>query len=157
VESERGDVIMTARASGLVCAVAGAALGLAGAVAPAGAAVWTWTNEHQSILSVDSVTADGLLTGTFTNKAPKSCDINSPQPMTGWIGYGSTGIAISFTVIFKGCDSITTWSGQVDPQTGNFTALWLLSLEMPIAWNGITANTDTFTLTSGAKPALKQK
>jgi len=73
--------------------------------------------------------------------------------LTGWLAYGNTGTAISFSVNFLGCGSTTVWTGQLNNSTG-FQGLWYLSLAEAVAWNGISAGADTFTLNSGNKAQL---
>jgi hypothetical protein len=65
-------------------------------------------------------------------------------PMTCWYYGGSTGGAITFSVAWNGCNSVTSWSGQFNTNTGNFQALWYLTLAAAPAWNGINAGSDTF-------------
>ena len=126
---------------------------------PAGAqsAIWTWTNQYGSVLSVTSYdNASGAISGTYTNKAANSCDADAPQTMTGWLALGNNGSVISFSVNFLSCGSTTVWTGQLNSASG-FQALWLLSLAEPVAWNGIAAGSDTFILTSGDKAKLTAK
>jgi|SRR5579872_1871560 len=111
--------------------------------------ILTWTNQYQSVLAVNQYNqATGALIGTYTNNAPNSCDMGQPQAMTGWLATGSTGLAITFTVNFLGCNSAAVWTGQL-AGNGNFQGLWLLSLAAPVVWNGVSAGADSFTLQSG--------
>lgn len=75
--------------------------------------------------------------------------------MTGWLVYGNTGTAISFSVNFVGCSSTTVWTGQINNASG-FQGLWYLSLAEAVAWNGISAGADTFTFNSGDKAQLSK-
>jgi len=123
--------------------------------APAHAQLWTWTNEYGSTLAVNNFDSNtGAITGTFTNQAAGSCDLALPQAMSGWLVQTSAGTAIGFSVNFVSCGSTTVWTGQLNSSTFGFQALWLLSLAEPIVWNGISAGTDTFTLTSGDNTKL---
>lgn len=116
--------------------------------------IWTWTNQYGSTLAVTSIDQNtGALTGTYTNNAANSCDEGKPQGMTGWLVYGNTGTAISFSVNFAGCGSTTVWTGQINNASG-FQGLWYLSLAEAVAWNGISAGADTFTFVSGDKAKL---
>ncbi len=127
------------------------------AAMPAKALPWTWTNQYGSVLAVtQSNDATGAISGTYTNNAPGSCDVGKPQGMTGWLNRGSnnSGIAISFTVNWLGCNSTTVWTGQLK-SNNDFQALWLLSLAAPVVWNGISAGSDSFTYKSGNKAELR--
>ena len=123
--------------------------------APAGAqATFTWTNQYGSTLAVTNYNqSTGAISGTYTNNAAGSCDVGTPQGMTGWLVAGTNGTAISFSVNWLGCGSTTIWTGQLNIAEG-FQGLWLLSLAAPVAWNGISAGADTFTFQSGDKAKL---
>jgi hypothetical protein len=128
-------------------------LWLAPAVPANAQALWTWTNQYGSILSVTNYNSNtGALTGTYTNNASGSCGMGKPTAMTGWLAQGS-GTAISFTVNWLGCGSTTVWTGQLAPN-GNFQGIWFLSLAAPVAWNGVSAGADAFVLQSGNKNEL---
>jgi len=115
---------------------------------------WTWTNQYGSTLAITSFNQNtGAITGTYTNNAANSCDEGKPQGVAGWLAYGNTGTAISFSVNFLGCGSTTVWTGQLNNATG-FQGLWYLSLAEAVAWNGISAGADTFTFSSGNKDQL---
>lgn len=121
----------------------GAALTTAQAQSPLTAGA-SWVNELGSVLTITSVAANGLMTGTYTTAT--GCDAHIAQPMTGWY-YGNSsgsGGAISFSVFWAGCNSVTSWSGQYDTSNGHFKALWYLTLAAMPAWNGIYAGADSF-------------
>jgi hypothetical protein len=103
----------------------------------------SWVNELGSVLTINSVAANGLMTGTYTTNV--GCSAGTPQPMTGWYYGGNAGGAITFSVYWNGCNSVTSWSGQYNINNGNFQALWHLTLAAAPAWNGIYAGTDSFT------------
>jgi avidin family protein len=122
--------------------------------AQAQSAIWTWTNQYGSTLAVTSFNqSSGAITGTYTNNAANSCDEGKPQAMSGWLVYGNTGTAISFSVNFVGCGSTTVWTGQLNNASG-FQGLWYLSLAEAVAWNGISAGADIFTFNGGDKAKL---
>src|SRR3954454_21441623 len=124
--------------------------------AHAQSAIWTWTNQYGSTLAVTSFNqGTGAIAGTYTNNAASSGDEGKPQAMTGWLVYGNTGTAISFSVNFVGCSSTTVWTGQINNASG-FQGLWYLSLAEAVAWNGISAGADTFTFNSGDKAQLSK-
>ena len=102
----------------------------------------SWVNELGSVLTINSIAPSGLMTGSYVTAT--GCSAGTPQPMTGWYYGGSTGGAITFSVSWNGCNSVTSWSGQFNTNTGNFQALWYLTLAAAPAWNGINAGSDTF-------------
>jgi hypothetical protein len=115
---------------------------------------WTWTNQYGSTLAITSFNqSTGAMAGTYTNNAANSCDEGKPQGVAGWLVYGNSGTAISFSVNFVGCSSTTVWTGQLNNSAG-FQGLWYLSLAEAVAWNGISAGADTFTYNSGDKALL---
>jgi len=118
---------------------------------------WTWTNQYGSKLAITNFAQNsGAITGTYTNNAANSCDEGKPLPVTGWLAYGNSGTAISFSVNFLGCGSTMVWTGQLNAATG-FQGLWYLSLGEAVAWNGISAGADTFTFSSGNKAQLTKQ
>jgi hypothetical protein len=102
----------------------------------------SWVNELGSVLTINSVGANGLLTGTYVTAA--GCSAGKPQPMTGWFYAGASGSSITFSVYWSGCNSLTSWSGQYNNSDGHFAALWYLTLASATAWNGTNAGSDTF-------------
>jgi hypothetical protein len=101
-----------------------------------------WVNELGSVLTITNVAPNGLMTGTYVTNV--GCGSGVQQPMTGWYYQGPTGGAITFSVYWNGCNSVTSWSGQFDNQTGRFKTLWYLTLAAASAWNGVNAGSDTF-------------
>ncbi|HUK09899.1 MAG TPA: avidin/streptavidin family protein [Stellaceae bacterium] len=143
---------MLKRANVILCVGLGLFCVLAASPAHA-QALWTWTNQRGSLLVVTNFDSNtGAITGTYTNNASGSCDVGTPQAMTGWLAHGS-GTAISVSVNWLGCGSTTVWTGQLDP-SANFQGMWFLSLASPPAWNGVNAGADTFTFQSGDKGKL---
>lgn len=102
----------------------------------------SYRNELGSVLTIDSIASNGLMSGTYVTAT--GCSAGTPQPMTGWYYAGNTGGAITFSVNWQGCNSVTSWSGQFNYQTGQFQTLWYLTLASAPAWNGINAGTDIF-------------
>lgn len=108
----------------------------------------SWVNELGSVLTINSIAPSGLMTGTYTSNV--GCGAGTAQPMTGWYYPGNTGGAITFSVYWNGCNSVTSWSGQYNYQNQQFQTLWYLTLAAQPAWNGINAGTDTFVPASSA-------
>lgn len=102
----------------------------------------SWVNELGSVLTIDSIAGNGLMTGSYVTKV--GCDAGSPQPMTGWYFAGSTGGAMTFTVNFQGCNSITSWTGQYNYSNGSIQTLWYLAAAVAPTWNAINAGADMF-------------
>ena len=79
----------------------------------------TWENQRTSILNVGLVTGNQF-GGFFTNRAPGFQCQNIPYPVQNGIILPNG--AITFTVDFTACATVTTWKGQV---TGS---------QMPTKW-----------------------
>ncbi len=71
----------------------------------------TWANDHGSVLVIQSVGANGSVTGTYANNAPGYKCAGVAFPLVGWMD----GQRISYTVLWKNaavdCNSITSWTG----------------------------------------------
>jgi hypothetical protein len=102
----------------------------------------SWINERGSVLTITNIGSNGLLSGTYVTAV--GCSAGQPRPMTGWFYGAENGGAITFSVIWQGCNTVTSWSGQFNNQTGGFQTLWLLTAASAPVWNGIHTGTDTF-------------
>jgi hypothetical protein len=111
----------------------------------------SWVNEDGSVLAITTVTPSGLINGTFTTRV--GCGAGKAQPLTGWYYAGPDGGAVTFSVNWEGCDSVTSWSGQYSEATGQFQALWHLAVASAPVWNGIVAGSNFFV---PQKPADKK-
>lgn len=90
-------------------------------------------------MTIQSVAANGLVTGTYITKV--GCGAGKKRSLTGWYNKG----AFAFTVNFDECASIAAWAGQVDAGLSpKITTLWHLVLSGPPKWDGTYAGTDTF-------------
>ena len=109
-----------------------------GQQAPAAQSVWI--NELGSTMTIASVGSDGQITGTYVTAV--GCGAGTVRPLTGWYNQG----AITFTVNWQGCSSLTSWTGTVGTAGSTIDTLWYLVLSGPPQWNSIVAGTDSFTL-----------
>ncbi len=100
-------------------------------------ATYVWVNELGSKMTT-SWGADGLITGTYVTAV--GCGAGTAKPLTGWWNNS----AMTFTVNWRECNSLTSWTGNYS--TNTLTTLWLLTVSGPPQWNSITAGADTFTL-----------
>lgn len=110
----------------------------------------SWVNEDGSVLTITSIAPNGLLTGTFTTTA--GCGAKQPQPMIGWYYAAGAGGALTFSVNWGGCNSVTTWSAQYSNATGQFRALWHLAIASAPVWNGVVAGSHLFYPQPAKKP-----
>ncbi len=99
-----------------------------------------WVNELGSILTIGSIGADGLMTGTYVSAV--GCGAGTVRPMTGWYNKD----AITFTVNWQECNSLTSWTGNVASSYVTIVTLWQLTVSGSPQWNSIIAGADTFTL-----------
>lgn len=112
---------------------------------PALSALSAWTNQDGSTLYIDTVGTNGLITGTYINRASGYQCKNISYPVTGWV-YGT---AITFTTIWESttesCNSITAWTGFY--YQGQISTLWQLTI------NGSTSTSQIMTGSDVFKPA----
>ena len=100
-------------------------------------ATYTWVNELGSKMTT-TWGADGLISGTYVSAV--GCGAGKVRPLSGWWNNA----AMTFTVNWQECNSLTSWTGNYAGVT--LTTLWLLTVSGPPKWNSIIAGADTFTL-----------
>lgn len=105
-------------------------------------ALSAWTNQSGSTLYIDNIDNNGLLTGTYINRASGWGCQNVPYPVTGWV-YGT---AITFTTIWESttesCNSITAWTGFY--YQGKISTLWQLTVNGSTSTSQILQGSDEF-------------
>lgn len=110
-------------------------------------ALSAWTNQSGSTLYIDTIDSNGLLTGTYINRAAGFSCQNISYPVTGWV-YGT---AITFNTLWQStaesCNSITAWTGFY--YQGQLSTLWQLVINGSTNTSQIITGTDTF------KPATR--
>lgn len=102
----------------------------------------SWTNQSGSTLYINNIGSNGLLTGTYINRARGYGCQNIAYPVTGWV-YGT---AITFTTIWQGaesCNSITAWTGFL--YNGQIKTKWQLTINGSSSTKQILQGADTFT------------
>ena len=104
------------------------------------AASSAWVNELGSTMTIQTVGSDGLITGTYVTAV--GCGAGTARPLRGWYNNG----AITFTVNWQECASLTSWTGNIAPLGVTIATLWQLSVSGPPKWNSIIAGANTFTL-----------
>lgn len=101
-----------------------------------------WTNQDGSTLYIDTIRSDGLLTGTYINRAQGYNCQNISYPVTGWV-YGT---AITFNTIWQSttesCNSITAWTGFY--YQGKISTLWQITINGSTSTSQIIQGSDTF-------------
>ena len=102
-----------------------------------------WINQSGSIMCIQGVDPNGMLSGYYINREQGYACQNTQFPLTGWV-YGN---AITFTVIWDNstetCNSITSWTGFY--YNGAITTLWQLVVAGSTNVNQIIKGQDTFT------------
>ncbi len=81
----------------------------------------------------------GGLSGTYVSAL--GCAKDTPAPLIGW----SNGKAITFTVNFGDCGSITSWAGHVNDD-GTIDTIWTLSRGETSEWNTLLTGSAHFEL-----------
>lgn len=105
-------------------------------------ALSAWTNQSGSTLYINTIGSNGLLTGTYINRAQGYGCQNISYPVTGWV-YGT---AITFNTIWQSttesCNSITAWTGFY--YQGKISTLWQLTINGSTDISQIIKGSDTF-------------
>ena len=101
-----------------------------------------WENQNGSTLQIDSIGSDGLITGTYINRAAGYSCQNISYPVTGW-AYGT---ALTFNTLWESisesCNSITAWAGFLSQ--GQISTLWNLTINGSTSTSQIIQGSDTF-------------
>lgn len=100
-----------------------------------------WTNKLGSVMTLRTIEPDGRLSGSYVTAV--GCGRGVTRPLTGWFNGG----AITFTVDWQECDSLTAWSGNLDQSGQTILTLWHLAQSGPPQWNSIFAGADVFSRT----------
>jgi hypothetical protein len=113
-----------------------------------------WTNQSGSTLYIDSIGSNGLLKGTYINRAQGYGCQNVAYPVTGWV-YGT---AITFTTLWQSavesCNSITAWTGFL--YQGQIHTLWQLVINGSSSTKQIMQGADIFSFqASQTRKSLK--
>lgn len=113
-------------------------------------AMSAWVNQDGSTLYINSINAQGELTGSYINRAAGFACQNSPYPVNGWV----FGTAISFSTKWlnsvESCNSITSWSGFYinTGGQGKISTLWQLVVNGSTSPSQILKGQDVFSQTS---------
>lgn len=100
----------------------------------------TWVNQLGSKMVI-TISSTGVVSGTYVSAV--GCGAGNPYPVAGWYN----NLAISFTVNWQTCNSLTSWTGHLvaSGSTLQFDTLWYLALGGTVQWNSTVAGHDTFT------------
>lgn len=102
---------------------------------------YTWVNELGSTMTF-TIASNSSVTGTYVSKV--GCEAGKPFPLLGWYN----NLAITFTVNWYQCKSLTAWTGHWVTIGGSnqIVTLWYLAISGDQKWNSTVAGTDVFTL-----------
>jgi len=112
-------------------------VGAAGQAAAGISGTSFWKNQRGSSLQLIA-DATGHIKGTFTTAV--GCGAGKPRALIGTYN----GSALSLTVNFQECRSITAWNGHLMNQFKRIDTLWLLTLAGAPQWNSTVAGADSF-------------
>lgn len=73
-----------------------------------------WVNQRNSEMTITSVDAQGLVTGTYINKASGFGCQNTSYPLTGWTDGVRMAISVRWKNATDDCNSITSWIGSLE-------------------------------------------
>jgi hypothetical protein len=108
-----------------------------------------WSNDLESVLVIDSITADFQLLGEYRSSTGVDGRV---FPLQGWVNQSLNDeddgvMAIAFSVRWEGYGSITSWTGYCDfDEEGTFIkTLWhLIRPGEDIPWERVLSNSSTF-------------
>lgn len=79
----------------------------------------SYTNQSGSTMSV-AISDKGTVSGTYNTAL--GCGVGTSRPLKGF----KNGTAITFTVSFEECGSITSWVGHIQ-DNGDISTIWTLA------------------------------
>jgi len=94
----------------------------------------TWRNDAGSEMELVE-DLNGNLSGVY--RTALGCEQGVAKPLVGWRNKN----AVSFSVNFQDCGSLTAWSGHIS--NGKISTLWQLA-KADAGWNQILAGSATF-------------
>lgn len=105
-----------------------------------------WTNELGSTLHVQTVDADGRISGYYINRAAGWGCKDYPYPVTGWTMAGTNTVVFSvkWTNAYADCYSLTSWTGFLSSDGSRITTLWQLVPDGASSTRDIIQGRDTF-------------
>ncbi len=86
-----------------------------------------YVNQSGSTMTLD-IAENGAISGTYTTAL--GCGVGIARPLVGWMN----GKAVSFTVHFGACDSVTSWVGHIDDNK-EIKTIWTLAKGGNSKWN----------------------
>ncbi|HEB79981.1 MAG TPA: hypothetical protein ENI79_05860 [Rhodospirillales bacterium] len=72
-----------------------------------------WVNQRGSVLTINSVASNGLMSGTYVNNDTSFGCVGIEYPMTGWFYVKPITFAVTWNNSTKKCNSLTSWIGFV--------------------------------------------
>lgn len=84
-----------------------------------------WVNDHGSELVIQSIGADGRLTGTYSSNLPDYKCRNIAFPVVGWVDGDRISYAMQARNGSANCGTMTSWTGYL--QGGRLYAEWGLA------------------------------
>lgn len=110
--------------------------------------VGTWENELGSTMTINSVSPDGEVRGSYETAVSASGCAKGTFPLVGRTNLPSFGFVVSWTNTLSRCSSVTAWSGQLQTLGGQdqLVTTWLLTAQTVPRnnWQSTTVNKDIF-------------
>ncbi len=110
--------------------------------------VGTWENELGSTMTINSVSPDGEVRGSYQTAVSASSCAKGTFPLVGRTNLPSLGFVVSWTNDSSKCSSVTAWSGQLQTVRGEnqIVTTWLLTAQTVPRnnWQSTTINQDIF-------------
>lgn len=90
-------------------------------------AVGAWTNQSGSTLHIEAISATGMVTGHYINRAAGFACQNTAFPVTGWLNGTAITFSVTWTNSTQSCNSVTGWVGSFDPSFTTLTTDWVIA------------------------------
>ena len=131
------------------CALADVAVPLTKTQSNMSILVGTWKNKLGSTMTINSVSLDGDVRGSYQTAVSASGCAKGNFPLVGRTNLPSVGFVVSWTNDLSRCSSVTAWSGQLQKVLGQdqIVTTWLLTAQTVPSnnWQSTTVNQDIFT------------
>ena len=73
----------------------------------------SWENDRGSILTIDTIGADGQFEGEYVNNAAGFGCKGTPYAVVGWLNDNAIGWSVNWKETSEDCKSVTSWSGVI--------------------------------------------
>jgi hypothetical protein len=115
---------------------------------PATAEPTLYRNQSGSEMGI-SIDGQGSIEGFY--RSALGCGQGVPRPLVGWLNQS----ALTFTVNFQECKSVTAWVGHLK-MDGSISALWTMARGEGTGWTSKITGASEFTPVKAQTPVAKE-